>query len=125
MFVGGDPDLQGELASKPAGVGGFARMFLPAPVAEQAASPPPQPGEAWLIPADQLMCSERLVRAAQRAHRTVRLIDVNRPGVDRPLVEAFVTASDVLPIAVRSDGRRLVGAEDFAPGEVRRFLSGA
>lgn len=125
VFVGGDPALSDELANKPDAVGGFARIFIPAAVAAHISRPRERagPSDAWLVPADQVMCVERLVKAAEAAHRTVHLVDVNRPGDDRPLVERFVTPSDVLPIALRSDGVRLVGAEAFSPGQLRRFLS--
>ncbi len=127
FFVGGDPDLADDLASKPATVGGFARIFLPASVAGFVSDPRTQrPAEnSWLIPTSQVMCAELLVRAAERTHRTIQIVDVNRPGEDRPLVERFVQASDVLPIAVRADGMRLVGAEAFTPSNLRRFLDSA
>ena len=100
-------------------------MFLPAALATRFSEPLPQgdAGGAWPLPADQVMVAERLVKLADRAHRTVRLVDVNRPGPDRGLVERYVEASDVLPIALRSDGARLVGTEAFSESAIRRFLS--
>jgi hypothetical protein len=61
--------------------------------------------------------------AAQLGQK-VRLVDVNRPGEDGPLVDRFVTPELALPILVRPDGKRIWGIESFTASNVRRFLSG-
>jgi hypothetical protein len=84
-----------------------------------------RPSEPDAFPADQVMCAQQLLEAAKRLGRTVKIVDVNQPEVDRALVQRFVGPDDVLPIAVRSDGTRLEGTESFGPGALQEFLAGA
>ena len=76
-----------------------------------------------MVPVEQLRCIELLERVVRKTGQQVHIVDVNRPGEDRELVTRWVTADDVLPILVRSDGARLVGEESFTTAELHRFLS--
>jgi hypothetical protein len=125
VFLGSDPESVDLLAARPATLTWMSR-FLPANLvlgrAEAAEADRSAEGP---FPPDQVMCAQRLLDLAKRAHRSVRVVDVNRPGPDRPLVQRYVTENDVLPIAVRADGQRLVGTEGFEPPLIRRFLASA
>lgn len=125
LFVGGDPSLEAERAGRPPMLAGMARLFVPGPFLIKKPPPasPRDPDAPWEIPADQVMSAQRVLDAAKRAGRTVRIVDVNRPGADRGLVERFVGPGDVLPILLRSDGERLEGAESFEPATLRGFLA--
>lgn len=85
---------------------------------------PPSSDGSWLIPADQVMCVELVAEAIRASGRTVKLVDVNRPGDDRGLVQQYVSPGDILPILLRPDGARLEGVESFTPSELRRFVRG-
>ncbi len=124
VFLGSDPGLADRLAGRPAPVGWMSRTFLPGNLVLARGSTG-GPSAEGAFPADQLMCAQRLIDLAKRSHRTVRIVDVNRPGDDRPLVERFVGPDDVLPVAVRADGQRLVGAEGFGKPRLLDFLAGA
>jgi len=124
VFVGGDPSLFDRLPALP---GGFARMasfVLPPTLLLGPARPSVKPGPdaPWPIPADQLMALQHLAEVTRRTGTGVRVIDVNRPGEDRSLVERYVGPEDVLPVLVRPDGARLQGFEAFNPAGLRRFV---
>lgn len=125
LFVAGDPSLANELVRFPKGLPLLAAFLLPASILLGPA-PPQQLAageEVWLIPADQVMCLERVGAALQGRHRTVKVVDVNHPSDDdRRLVVQYVGAEDILPILVRPDGARLEGVEAFAPSALRRFV---
>lgn len=123
LFVAGDPDLAHSLGRFPRVTSRLLGFFIPPSLVSPGTEGAPLETDGmWLVPADQLMCAERLAETVKGSPYTVRMVDVNRPGDDRPLVERYVTAQDVLPIVVRPDGSRLVGLESFTPGSLRRFL---
>jgi len=124
LFVAGDPDLAGRLARFP-GRAPRLGMFLIPPgllLGSGPSVPPPDPTAPWLIPVDQMLCVDRLSEAVQGTGRTVKVVDVNRPGDDRALVERWVGPEDVLPILVRQDGARIEGSEAFSRSRLREFL---
>ncbi len=126
LLVGGDPALKERRDGTPANLSMGARIFLPANLAAKRPGPPPgAEDEAWPLPPAQLMGAQQLLDATKRQGRTVKVVDVNRPGDDLGLVQRFFGVEDPLPIAVRSDGVRLVGAETFTPKALRDFLRGA
>jgi hypothetical protein len=108
-------------------------LFLPKTPANGASpssgpdgAPPPvpldHPRNRAFAP-EQIACVEMVNAAAEAEHERVAVIDVNQPGDHTDLVAQWVGADDILPILVRPDGGRLVGAEQFTPRAVRRFLS--
>ena len=126
LFVGGDPDLAGTLSRFPKAHPVAASFFVPGTLflgASRRGEPRP-PEAPWLIPPSQMLCVERLAKAVERSGATVKVVDVNRPGDDRALVERYVNAEDVLPIVVRPDGARLEGEEAFTPAALRKFVTG-
>ena len=126
VFLGSDSELADRLAARPATLAWMSRFLLPANVVlDRAGNAAADSSADGPFPPDQVMCAQRLIDLAKRAHRSVRVVDVNRPGADRPLVERYVTADDVLPIAVRADGQRVVGVEGFDPPNLRQFLATA
>lgn len=120
LFVAGAPD-PGEL--RPPIAGAWGRMLMPASMVLSAGPPPstPPPG-AWHLPREMEMAVEVVMKEADRRQIPVRVVDVNRPGEDRPLVERYITPDDLLPLLVRSDNTRLEGFEQFTPAEIRQFL---
>ncbi len=126
LFLASDPALADRLAAMPATLGWMSRLLLPASVVLNRAGRAMADGSTeGPFPADQVMCAQRLIDLAKRARCTVRVVDVNRPGSDRALVDRYVTVADVLPIAVRADGQRVVGVEQFEPPRLRQFLATA
>lgn len=126
FFVGGDPTVGEAMAAFPGPVGGFARIYFPVFWTPLVRPKPPDPPEAaWRLPAGQIHCLEMLAKVAGPSGPAVRVIDVNRPGDDRDLVTRWVGSGDVLPVAVREDGSRLVGEEAFTPAGLRTFLTTA
>jgi len=125
LFVGGDPSLAEGLRHFPRAIPLLAGFLIPPSLLlEGSSSRRPSARDATLlIPADQVMAVERLGDAVKGSPRTVRVVDVNRPGNDRYLVEGLVGPQDVLPILVRPDGARLEGAESFSPAALRKFVS--
>lgn len=125
LFVAGDPDLAERLTRFPRQLNRMAAFMIPPGllIGRGPRTPPPDPAAPWLIPADQMMCVDRLAEAVQGTGRTVKVVDVNRPGDDRPFVERWVGPQDVLPILIRPDGARMEGAESFSPGALRKFLA--
>ena len=130
LFLAGDPALAERQASRPPLYGGLARLvvpmaLLPGGMGDRMAPGRERPTGPDAFPADQVMCAQQLLEAAKRLGRAVKIVDVNQPGEDRALVQRFVGLDDVLPIAVRSDGTRLEGAESFGPGALQDFLAHA
>jgi hypothetical protein len=126
LFLGSDPALADRLAARPATLAWMARFFVPPSVvlaraARATGAPGDEPGP---FPPDQVLCAQRVLDRAKKLRRTVQLVDVNRPGEARALVQRFVAATDVLPILVRPDGARLIGTESFDPRSIREFLAG-
>jgi hypothetical protein len=76
----------------------------------------------WHLPPQQLQCVDMVLSAARHERRQVTVVDVNRAGGQKGLVDRWVGANDVLPLLVRPDGARLEGIEEFVPQRVRRFL---
>jgi hypothetical protein len=76
----------------------------------------------WHLPAQQIMATNLVFEVAGSLGQTVRLIDVNQPGRDQDLVTRWVGDGGVVPLLVRTDGRRLQGLEEFLPKKVRRFI---
>jgi hypothetical protein len=123
LFLAGDPALA-ERQANPAVVATMWSRFLPANFVMRKGTPPPRdPDAPGPFPPDQLMCAQRLLDAAKLLGRSVKIVDVNRPGEDRELVRRWVSAADILPILLRSDGNRLEGAEAFHPATLRGFLA--
>jgi hypothetical protein len=90
---------------------------------EGAPSSQPGPG-AWLLPPAQIECANVVLEAAEHAGKRVTIVDVNRVLGHQPLVDRWVRPDDSLPLLVRADGSRLMGAERFVPREVRKFVQG-
>jgi hypothetical protein len=86
----------------------------------------PRPGPSGAperhLPPEAVRDVQVLLDEASASHRRVKMVDVNRPGEDRYLVERWVHADDVMPVLVRPDGARLRGAENFTPRKIRQFL---
>jgi hypothetical protein len=78
----------------------------------------------FIVPADQAECVREVGRIAEEERTTVTVVDVNRPGNGQALVDKWVDSNDVFPLLVRSDGAKLVGADQFVTGKIRRFLRG-
>jgi hypothetical protein len=76
------------------------------------------------IPADQVGCIRDVARIARAEGTTVRIVDVNRAELNQALVDRWVGPNDVLPVLVRADGAKLVGAEQFVPRKIQRFIRG-
>ncbi|HTT26170.1 MAG TPA: hypothetical protein VMH90_04320 [Thermoplasmata archaeon] len=128
LFVSGGPpsgpDLQtiqyGRVTQRFFGALAVPGGWSPArPIGQDPSAEPP---DDWRLPADAVMCVEVVESEARRVHREVRVVDVNRPGDDRPLVEQWITPSDVLPLLLDPSGRRLEGVENFQRAAVRAFL---
>jgi hypothetical protein len=65
-----------------------------------------------------------VLEIAARLGVSVKIVDVERPGADRGLVESCVSPDDPLPILLRADGQRIEGDEAFQPHAIERFLRG-
>ena len=88
-------------------------------------NPTARPGGApWLLPPAQIECANVVLDAAERAGRRLEIVDVNRAAGHQPLVDRWVRPDDPLPLLIRPDGSRLMGAEKFVPRVVRRFIEG-
>lgn len=126
MFVGGQPDRDDESEVPPSFVERLASIVSPRLIRK-----PPDPSDLpagpvpWYVPGYQMMCVEMVVEIAEPMGQAVKVVDVNLPGDDRELVEEFVGSSDVLPILVRPDRKRLEGLESFRPSRLKEFLSQA
>ena len=142
LFVAGEPKTMPDLRESTLGLGErFAGMVsgLPGNLAlpkhlqpgqsenrsavtdfEQSSSSDQPP---WHLPPAQMACLGIVADAAERQRRKVLVVDVNRPGEDRYLVEGNVGTDDVLPLLLRSDGARLEGQENFSPTQVRKFIA--
>jgi hypothetical protein len=127
LLLSGDSALAERRANFPPAVSGLARAVIPG--ALFFGSPPRRvrAGEEdpRRFPSDQVICAERVVEAAERLSIEVEIVDINTRGLDREVVDRYVGRNDVLPVLVRADGQRLVGAESFGPAAVRDFLFGA
>lgn len=80
-----------------------------------------QPGQIY---GRQAEMGRMVLDLATRCGATVKVVDVDRPGADLPLVERWVTPDADLPLLVRPDGARLEGAASFVPSKVAAFLQG-
>ena len=134
LFLSGDTALAARRAALPVPQSLGRRLFLPSKrLIGRAQGPPPASEEGDADEDDlggrfapvQVACAQRLLDAARPQRLLVRVVDVNDPGADRAAVVRFVHPEDVLPIAVRADGSRLVGEESFSRAELRRFLATA
>jgi len=136
FFVAGEPD-SGANSIRLGGVGLLLRwttMIVPGagrlgpggatPPGTEFEQPPLRDSRPWHLPAQQLICANMVLDAAEHAGRAVTIIDVDRPGDEQPLVERWFGPRDVIPILVRPDGGRIMGAENFSPAKVRRFIQG-
>src|SRR5208282_3026276 len=136
FFVAGEPD-SGAHSVRLGGVGLLLRwtsMIVPgagrlgpggaAPPGTQFEQTPLSDQRAWHLPAQQLICANMVLDAAEHAGRAVTIIDVDRPGDQQSLVERWFGPQDVIPILVRPDGNRIMGVENFSPERVRRFIQG-
>jgi hypothetical protein len=61
---------------------------------------------------------------AKKCNVQVKIVDVDDPGGDAPLVERYLSSDDDLPVLIRLDGARLVGEESIVPLKVAEFLQG-
>ena len=119
LFVSADPD--GTVPPLgPAPVSSLYRMFVP------LGRPPPTapPARGTEVLGEQARCARLVLDLADRAHRTVRVVNVSQPGNDTALVARHVGAEPCFPIPVSPDGRRLEGEWEFLPSTVKRFLAG-
>ena len=87
-----------------------------------AATPSPNP-RPWHLPPSQTACLDIVLDTAERQRDEVLVVDVDRPGEHRDLVERYVGSNDVLPLLLRPDGARLEGLENFTPARVRKFIA--
>lgn len=93
------------------------------PGPDELEKPPLTDERPWHLPPAQMACVQIVLDAAKRQGRGVVVVDVDRPGEHKDLVDRYVGSNDVLPLLVREDGARLEGEERFAPAEVRRFIA--
>jgi len=135
LFVAGEPDTVPEpLRDVGAAVfGRFAGVMMGEAVVgppnekthfETVREPPPEGQEPWHLSREQNQAVQLVQDIAARLHTTLVVVDVNRAGDRRDLVERWVGTDDLLPLLVRSDGSRLEGLEQFLPELVRSFLRG-
>jgi len=125
LFVAGEPGSGEEPGWKLVGfLDGSIRQRAGGTRPVVAAPPPGATGgeEPWHLPPQTIKHVNLVVEVAHREGRTVTIVDVNRAGVNRDLVERWVGPNDVLPILVRTDGARLEGTEKFVPHVLRRFV---
>ncbi|HTP55341.1 MAG TPA: hypothetical protein VML53_01570 [Thermoplasmata archaeon] len=128
LFVSGSPSIEPDIRTVQYGSVTqrfFGAMAVPGGWSQArrvGRDPPAAAPDDWRLPPDAVMCVEVVETEARRAHRQVRVVDVNRPGDDRPLVERWITPSDVLPLLLEPGGRRLEGVENFEAAKVRAFL---
>jgi len=140
LFVAGEPEMAPSVNDSGAGLlprlaGSFlvgpailAKSLRPgadeeSPDRRAWEPPPPSDYRHWHLPPSQAACLDVVLEAARRARRPLLVVDVDRPGDQREMVERFVGSEDVLPLLVRPDGARLVGQEHFAPAVVRKFIA--
>jgi len=87
-------------------------------------NPSPNSDETpWHLPPAQMACLGIVSDAAEQQRKEVLVVDVNRPGPHRDLVDQYIGPGDVLPMLLRPDGARLEGQENFLPNIVRRFIA--
>ncbi len=79
------------------------------------------PGQIY---GDQAETARMVLEIARQCGASVRVVDVDRSGDDRGLVERVVGPNDALPILTRPDGARLSGSDSMTPVRVSRFLQG-
>jgi hypothetical protein len=136
LFVAGEPD-SGANAVRLGGVGLLLRwsaMVVPGtgrigaggiPSTESEFDQPPlNEKRPWHLPGQQLICVNMVLDAAERGHRSVTIVDVDRPGEEQDLVQRWFGPQDVLPFLVRPDGARIMGVENFSPEKIRHFIDG-
>ena len=78
---------------------------------------------SWHLPPSQMACLDIVLEAAKRQQRTVLVVDVDRPGEHRDLVNRYLGPDDVLPLLISPDGARLEGEEEFTSTKVRKFIA--
>jgi hypothetical protein len=76
------------------------------------------------FPGEQGRSVRLALEIAEGSEVPVKVVDVNLPGDDAPLVTRFVTTATLLPLLVAPDGRTLEGESDFVPSRLRSFLRG-
>lgn len=114
--MGGDPQLAERRALGSQRVGMAARMFAPALLFLHTPQDLRSAAEERRYPGDQLVCAQELLSAASKAGKTVQLVDINQPGGPDASSPGLFGPNDLLPVAVRPDGRCLVGTDAFTRG---------
>jgi len=142
LFVAGEPKILPDIRESTVGLGErMAGMVsgLPGNLAlpnhlqpgrsqnQQSVTDLEQPSSSdqspWHLPPAQMACLGIVADVAERQRRKVLVVDVNRPGQHRGLVERHIGPDDVLPLLLRADGARLEGQENFGPAQVRKFIA--
>jgi hypothetical protein len=100
-----------------------ARVFVQLPPRSPVRIRAEDGSARWEFPPDVGACLRLAVEVAASRHRTVRAVDVSRPGDEQPLVSRHVRPETLLPLLVSPEGRRLEGLSAFVPAELREFLS--
>jgi hypothetical protein len=77
------------------------------------------PGQVY---GDEGRTGRMVLEIAQKRGLAVKVVDVDAPGDDEPLVQRYISDDDLLPVLIRPDGQRLSGDESFVPATVERFL---
>ena len=140
LFVAGEPQSTPDLRESTVGMGerlvglivpgaGIPARELrpgsaenPSSATDIGATPSSDP-RPWHLPPSQTACLDIVLDTAERQREEVLVVDVDRPGEHRDLVERYVGSNDVLPLLLRPDGARLEGLENFTPARVRKFIA--
>jgi hypothetical protein len=98
---------------------------LPPPWHVGSAEPPEDPVSHadWQIPAPLVACVQAVLDVVRRHHRSIRVVDVNRPGEYAEQVHEYVVTPHTFPVLVAPDGRRLEGIESFGESTLERFMA--
>ena len=140
LFVAGEPQVLPDIRQSTAGTGeriagsvlsragaafkdrrfGFSENR---PRTNDLEQPPSSGQPPWRLPPSQAACLDIVLEAAKRQQRTVLVVDVDRPGEHRDLVNRYLGPDDVLPLLIRPDGARLEGEEEFTSTKVRKFIA--
>ncbi len=131
VLLGGEPLLAEQRAAGSARMGLVDRFLGAGVVFLRPAGPSRVPGdrtvptEDVMFPTDQLMCAQEVIDAARKAGKHVQLADVNAPTAEGTPDTSLLGPDDLLPVALRADGQRLVGLDAFDRGAIARFVAGA
>ncbi len=83
----------------------------------RAGSPPTEN-----FPGEQGRSVRLALDIGQSLGRTVRVIDLSRPGDDQALANQYAQGEPLLPLLVAPSGRRLEGLDSFVPAQLKKFF---